>query len=674
MDNPLTAVVILFGAALAVAWLMRALRAPSILGFILAGIVIGPSGLHLIHDGGGHGNIHFFAELGLVLLLFTIGLELSPTPLIRMGLRLVVAAGLQMVTVTAVTALGLSMLLSLSTGAALIGGIAVALSSTAIVLKHLSDRGLVDTPAGSVTTGVLLLQDIAVILVLVLLPLFGQAAGSQAHWTTFVFKTLLALGGLALVTAAARLLMPVVVRLVFRHGGQELMTLFAIVMACMGAWLASLADWSWPLGSFIAGLLLAQTDLRHQLHAEITPFRDAFNALFFISIGMLVDLAVVSEYAGALTVAILATLIVKTLLTGGAVMAGGWPFRLALTAGLGLCTISEFGYVLVNEAVKLGMVPDDFLRLMIAWTVGTMLLGALFVPLAGPLATALSGGKPEPASAAAAHGHGAELSSHVIIVGYGLNGRNLATVLRATRIPHIVVEMNRNNAENARRDGTPVIVGDGVRSAILQSAALSTARALVVCVSDLHATRRIVAQVHAQRPDLYILARTRHIAELDRLYRLGAGDVIPEEFETSIEIFAHVLKEFGIPDNVIEQQVKLTRAGHYGMLRGRTAADRKLHVEWLRLLEATVTQTFMVFDNSPACGRTLSELDLRARTGVTVVAVTRGGKPTPNPPRDFRFDAGDVLVLVGTHHQLDKARVALSPPEPEPEPVAAGEE
>ncbi len=670
MHAALTVVLVLFGAALVAGWAMRALRAPAILGFLLAGIAVGPSGLNLIGHGAPETNLHFFAELGLVFLLFTVGLELSTTSLLRAGLRLLVAAALQIVLTAVVAGGGLLWLTPFSWPTAAILGLAVALSSTAIVLKHLSDRGETETPAGGLITGVLLLQDIAVILVLILLPLLSLAASRGAHWSVYALKIGGALAGLVAVTLVARLVVPRLVNLVFRFGGREMMTLFAIVIACLGAWLASLANWSWPLGAFIAGLLLAQTDVRHQLHAEIMPFRDTFNALFFVSVGMLVDLGVATQHAVPLLIVVVATLVLKAVLMGGAALVAGWPLRLALTAGIGLCTVSEFGYVLVSEATRLELIPASYLPLIVAWIVGTMLLGALLVPVAGPIGAALSrwlqpAGLAEAAQASGKAGAAdrPRRASHVIVVGYGVNGQNVATVLKATRIPFAVVEMNRSLAQRARQDGADVVVGDAARAAILQEVGLEAARALVVAISEVDATRRIVAQTHTSRPDLYILARTRYVSELDKLHGLGARDVIPEEFETSIEIFAHVLKEFGVPDNVIHQQVTLTRVGHYGMLRGR-AGDRHRHTEWLRLLELAVTQTYLIEQTSPAAGQTIRAVDLRARTGVTIVAVTRAGQPTPNPSPDFRLAAGDVLVLVGTHRQLDEARRALEPATP----------
>lgn len=664
--HSLTVVVVVFGAALVAAWFMRAIRAPTILGFLVVGMALGPFGVGLIGPEQGRDQVQFFADLGLVMLLFTVGLELAPEPALRMGGRLLLAAALQLGLTTLAAAAAMRFLLDFSWLAAWTGGLAVSVSSTAIILKHLSDRDQTDSPAGGLITGVSLLQDILVIVALVPLPLLALAAPVQAHWSLQLGKIGLAIGVLIVVSILARRAMPALVSLVFRFGGQELMTLFAIVMACVGAWLASLADWSWPLGSFIAGLLLAQTDVRHQLRAEIAPFREASNALFFVAIGMLADLRIFAQHGVALSVAIGATVVLKTILGSAAVLLAGWPLRLAVTAGLGLCTISEFGYVLMKEAGRLQIISPDFLPVFITWAVGTMVLGAVLVPTAAPL-SAIAVRRFDHAAAARAPLAGRRVqpgrpfASHVIVVGYGINGRNLARVLNATRIPFVVIEFNRANARTAREDGSPVIVGDAARMEILTRGGLSTARAVVVSIADRDATRRIVAQVHRAQPDVYILARTRYVAEIETLHRLGARQVIPEEFETSIEIFAHVLREFAVPDNVIDQQITLVRAGHYGMLRGRPT-DRDLRAEWLQVLEAAVTQTYLLATDSAACGRTIRDIELRARTGVTIVAVTRHGQPIANPQPDFQLMAGDVLVLVGAHRQLDDARALLDPP------------
>lgn len=662
--NFLTQTVLLFGAAIVVAWLFRVLRAPAVIGFLVAGVTIGPTGLGLITSDA----VGQFAELGLILLLFTVGLELSPTPLVRSGRRLLIAAILQITATTLIAAGAIRVGSNIPTIAGLVLGVAVALSSTAIVLNQLSERRQTESTGGTIITGVLLLQDVFVILLMLFLPLFGKAAGGTGFQPVkfdghVAMRGLLSVAALASVVVIAKFALPIALRLVVRWGGRELITLFAVVMASAGAWLAARAGWSPALGACIAGLLLSQTHLSHQLFAEIVPFRDVFNALFFMSMGMLVDLPAVADHLPLIAVAIVVTLILKCLIAGGAVMVAGWPLRLGLYVGLGLCTVSEFGYVMAREADRLGILPQGVMAHLVAYTVGTMMLGAMIFPAADWLADQISRlWKPRqilPASDSDRSSGSSSLEQHVMIIGYGLNGQNLAKVLRATKVPYCVIEMNHSLAALAREQGDRVLIGDAARMAILEHAGIATARALVIAINDQQATRRIVVQARAARPDLYILARTRYTTELDVLHALGAQEVIPEEFETSIEIFSHVLKHLGIPDNIIEAQVTIIRSGRYGMLRGRPAAVRP--ADLIGMLEATATQTFLLESGSPACGRTIRDIDLRAKCGATIIAVVRSGKPMTNPGADFRFESNDVLVLVGGHKQLDEAKALLSP-------------
>lgn len=655
MLSELSAILALFGSAVVAAWMLRFLRLPAVLGFLIAGIVLGP-GLGLIDPD----EIHFFAELGLVMLLFSIGLELSLEPLVRVGGRLLATAGLQMGLTGLVAALAIQALLPMPWTAAALVGLAVAISSSAIVLIQLSQRGEVDTPAGTLVTGVLILQDLVVIVAMALLPLAAlalgaadaeQAAGGERH----ILLTVIAL---LLVAGAGWFVVPWVTHQLFRSGGREWMTLFAVLMATLGAWLADQANWSWALGACVAGLLLAQTDLRHQLHAEITPFRDVFNALFFISIGMLVDFDVLAEHGLVLALLIGGTLVAKIIIMTVAALLGGWTLRLSLASGFALCTVSEFSYVLASEASEIGLLPQTLMPILVAWTVGSMLMGSLLIPAAGPLAYAIArrfspASRGEPAAVAPAAQHG-----HVIVVGFGVNGANLARVLRATAIPHVIVEMNRARLAQAAASHERVVVGDAVRLPILQQAGLMSAQVLVVAIADAFATRRIVAQARDARRDLYIVARTRYVLEIDALRRLGADLVIPEEFETSIEIFAHVLRSLAIPDNVIAQQAAIVRAGQYAMLRAN-AGDAAPRSELMRALELTATQTFLLQAEHAAANRTIRELDCRKRTGVSIVAITRAGQPIPNPDPETKLHKGDVLVLVGAHRQLEQARRLL---------------
>lgn len=645
--------VLIFGSALLVAWLFRVLRAPAIIGFLFTGLLIGPSGVGLIPAN----DVAQFAEIGLLLLLFTVGLELTPETLFRSGPQIVIASLIQMFATIGATAVAIKLGYSAGAVAAVLIGIAVALSSTAIVLKQLADLRQTDSPSGAIITAILLVQDIFIIMVMMTKPMF--AAASTASLGAVATRGLLAITGLIATTLIIRRVLSPLLRWLVGPGARELVTLLAVFMACAGAYCAELVGWSGALGACIAGLLLAETDLRHQLFADILPFRDVFNALFFISMGMLVDLPAVAPHLPFIAGAIVGVIFAKAAIAAFAVRIAGWPLRLAIQVGLGLCTISEFSYIVAREAAELEIISQNWVKVLLAVTVGTMLLGATLVPISDRIASALSRfakpGKPIPPSPdaeAALH--------HVIIVGYGLNGHNLATVLRETRVPFCVIEMNRYLADRARIEGCRVVVGDAAQSTILEHAGLHDARALVIAIDDQHATRLIVAQAHHARSDLFILARTRYLSELDTLYKLGARVVIPEEFETSIEIFAHVLKEFGIPDNIIENQILMVRSGRYGMLRGSPTTARQ-RSEILQMLDATATQTFLIPTDSPAHGRSMKDLDLRAKSGATVIAIVRSGKPLTNPSPDTHMQHGDVLVLVGSHAQLDTAKALLAP-------------
>ncbi|MEE8170399.1 MAG: cation:proton antiporter [Phycisphaerae bacterium] len=644
----LQSTVLLFGTALLTTLVLRVIRVPTVAGFLLAGVLIAR---FVPPDA-----VENLAEVGLVLLMFTVGLELSPRRLWTAGRRTVGVGALQIAATTAVVFAVAWIATRGSATAAVVVGVTVAISSTAIVLKWLADRAETDTPAGRVIVSALLLQDLAVVAFLLILPLMAGVGGAHTEASFRADRLAILLGSLV----AAWFGLPRLVSVAARLGGRELLALLAVVCAAAGAWLAAEAGWSPALGAFLFGLVLAESDERHQLAAEILPFRDVFNALFFMSIGMLLNVRLVAEQPLAVIGAILAVLIVKALVAGGIARLLGWPVRVSTMVGIGLSTMSEFALPITHEALSIGVIDGRTREWLMAVTVGSMLFGALWLSAAPRLAAMvdairLRGRRRIEADAASQD----VVSGHVIIVGYGLNGANLARVLRASGIPYTVVEMNRTLAAHARADGCDrVLAGDATGSWMLQRGGVDTARALVVAINDVEACRRIVSLAAQRRPDLFILARSRFVSEIETLSRLGATRVIPEEFETSIELFAHVLKEYGVADNVVAAHVEMVRAGGYRMLRGLPASGTA-SAELMRVLEATATQTYQLLPDGGAAGRTLRELDLRARTGVTIIAIVRSGKPTTSPPPEMRLEVGDVLVLVGAHAGLEKAKALL---------------
>jgi CPA2 family monovalent cation:H+ antiporter-2 len=646
-------IVIILATTLLVARFFLFLRAPSIVGFILAGMAIGPHAGKFIQQE----DVGELAELGLILLLFIIGLELSPKPMLRMGKSLMVTATFQIVATSVIAASCAYLFTDLGNAPVLIVGLAVSFSSTAIVLKQLADLDATKTLRGMIITGVLLIQDVIVILIMLFLPFFAIDTG--ANWGQSLLMALLGLAGIGVIAFAGRRVLPIFLDTVVRPGGKEFVTLFAILMAVGGAWLADLGGWSLPLGACIAGLLLAETDLRHQLAAESLPFRDVFNALFFVSLGMLFDPSVAVEYALPLGVAIVATLLIKIAICTTGVMVARWPFLIALQVGLGLCTVSEFGYVLVYEAAKLELVPPDMMEIFIVYALGTMMTGAILIPLSNPIIALLTGGGKAQANHEPTDSHKQTIhENHVVIVGYGINGQNIARVLQSTNIPHVVIEMDPAMREVEIPEATHIIWGDGSHLPVLEHAGIRKARALVVAINDSQATLRVVSQAKLLRPDLYILARTHFNSDIDELYALGAEKVISEDYETSIEIAARILKEMNLPDNVVTGEIAALRAGHYSLLRGGPT-DEKVLDDFTKFLQTTATRTYFLAKDSMACGKTIGELELQTKSGVLIIAILRKGVPTINPPSDFELNAEDVLVLVGSHKQLEDAEVFL---------------
>jgi CPA2 family monovalent cation:H+ antiporter-2 len=643
--NLLGDLVIILAVALPIVLLFERLTIPSIVGFIIAGIVIGPHGTGLIADS--H-QVDRLAEFGVVLLLFVVGLELSFRRLARLR-GVVLWAGTVQVLVTALVAGAAAHAAGLPVPESVLLGFLLVHSSTAIIFKILSDRGELDAPHGRITAGILLVQDLSLVPMVLLARLLGTPEAASVSAVLLVLIE--AAVALVLVVAAAQLLMPATLRFVVRFQNRELFV-GAVVLFCLGtAWVASQFGLSLALGALIAGLVISESEYSNQVVADVLPFRDALTSVFFVSVGMLMRVDSLAVALLPLLGAAAVLLVLKT----GIVFAAVFPVyrspRVALVVAASLGALGELSFVLAGVGREVGILPAAHHESFIAVAVLTM-LAAPFLMNAGPrLAllfsrTAADKGAPDEAPTAP--------RDHVLVVGYGLNGRHLAHVLRATSLPYLILELSQERVEQAQRAADPILYGDATSAAVLRKAGAAAASAIVIAISDPVATRRIVALARHCAPATTIVVRTRYVAEIEELQRLGATEVIPEEFETSVEIFARVLRHLRIPRNVISSHVDLIREEAYGMLRGfrlpRQTLDQLDHI-----LAATTTESFLVTATSPAVGQTLGELRLRQTAGVTIIAVVRRDRPLATPGPDFRIEAGDILVIVGSHAELDAA-------------------
>jgi len=647
---------IVLAATISIVFLFHKLRLPAIVGFLLAGVIMGPNGLKWIRA---IEQVETLAEIGVVLLLFTIGLEFSLERILPIRRHVLWAGGLQIVLTTlAVVLISSSLGFSLEVG--IFYGFLVSLSSTAIVLRIYNERGEIDAPQGRWAAGILLFQDLCIVPMILLVPILGQSGrGSYLLIGWALVKAVLLLG---LIVLAARRLLPWILRQVALLRNRELFILFVILVGLGTAWLTSEAGLSLALGAFIAGLVISESEFSHQIVADILPLRDTFSGIFFISIGMLLDLHFLAQ--DVFTPLLNSSLIVA--LKSAVVLLVLWlvygSVRLGVVLALSLAQIGEFSFILARAGQDYGLLSAVGEQTFLAASILSMIATPFLIQGAHRIAFGLqgiTGKKPGQESPEPGEGTGSPGTGHVIIVGYGLNGQNLSRVLREVGVPYRILEMDPALVRQAKEAGEPIVFGDGTRPEVLKNVAAEGARVLVVAISDPVATAHVVSQARRLRDDLYLIVRTRYVAQIDRLYRLGADQVIPEEFETSVEIFARVLQQYHIPRNVISLQVDLIRKEHYGTLRGLHLQGKRLD-ELSQFLAGTTTDTCLILEESPAAGKSLGDLQLRTLSGAAVIAVVRNGQSIPNPGGDCVLAAGDVLVLMGDHKALDQATRMLS--------------
>lgn len=665
-------ILIIFLASVPVAFLCLRMKLPLVVGLMLTGIAIGPYGLGLITDVAG---VEILAEIGIMLLLFTIGLEFSLKRLREMKRLVLLGGGLQIIlTITVIAAL--AAVIGRQLTQAVFFGFLVALSSTAIVLKSYVDRNEIDAPHGRVGIGILLFQDICVVPMLLLIPLLsGEDVVTLA---SIIIKIGTSVGLLALVVFGAWLLVPLFLKQVVRLRSAEVFLLTIVLLSLGLAWVTAELGLSLAMGAFIAGVVLADSDFSHQATAEILPFRDIFNSLFFVSIGMLLSLGVLGKHIGFVALLAIGLIGGKALIVWGVVRLLGYPQRISAMAALGLAQIGEFSFVLAKSGRSVGLLPDgdyqSFLAASIISMIATPFLIA-FAPRFGMyVQSVLRDGRSHKVDNCEADDidltSSGGLQNHVVIVGYGLNGRNLARVLRSVDVAYVVLELNAEVVKRAKLEGEKINFGDSTRREVLRHAQIERAAALVLAMSDPQAARLTVKQSRRLNENLHIIVRTRYVSEINELFELGADEVIPEEFETSIEIFSRVLTRYGFARNVIESQIEAIRRQGYQFLRSSStppSGTMTINVA----LDATSTETVKLGPQSLVVGKNLGELDLRGKTGATIIAVLHNGETKISPGARYRLCADDTVVLLGARDAIEKA-ISILTGEDHPSEVVIG--
>lgn len=571
MSRTLTDILIVMAVAVVVTLLFSRIRLPALVGLFVAGVLIGPHAFGLIKS---PESVEQLADVGVIFLLFTLGLEMSFKRMARLARVLLMAGPLQVV-LTGGAGMGVGYAFGLSTKEALVLGMLVALSSTAVVLKTLTERAESDTPVGRNALGILIFQDILVVPMMLALPWLG---GEEPD---------LPIGGPVLAAVAVGVVLAVVVltkwvipRVLYEAARARSADIFLMVVVAICFAVAALSaqlGLSLALGAFLAGLIISESEYGHQSLGLVMPFRNLLVSFFFVSIGMLLDPSFLASRWWMVLLGAIGLMVVKTVTGTIAVEALGYPLRVSLGTGLALNQVGEFSFVLAAVATSHALLPEDLRQGFLAVAVLTMAVTPIIMALSPRACQAterlhlprwLIAGRD--VGVAEEHVH----ADHLLIVGYGINGRNLARAAREFDFPYTIVEMNPKTVREEVARNEPMHFGDATNEAVLTQAGAQRARAAAVVIGDPAATRGTVAQLRRMNPGLHIIARTRFLSEVQPLYKLGANDVVPEEFETSIEIFHRMARHFDLPEEAVLNLESAIREDHYGVLR-RAQSDRE---------------------------------------------------------------------------------------------------
>lgn len=645
--------VFIFGVAIGITFLFYQLRIAPIVGYLIAGVLLGPSVLGITKD---VASIEVLAEVGVILLLFLIGVEFSLDEFLRINRKMFLSGFLQIFLTAAVVML-IAIIFGASISQGLFVGFLVAMSSTAIVMKVLTDRGEMDSPHGRLTAAILILQDLSVVVIVLLMPVLGGRSGFSAF--EVMLNVLFALSFVGMVIVVSRSLVPFMLYRVVQTHSRELF-LLSIVLICFGtAYLTSLAGLSLALGAFLAGLIISESEYGHQAFSEILPLKDIFSILFFVSIGMLLDVDSILRDPWVVLLGVAGILMIKFAAGMLVPVAIGYPARIGVLVAVALAQIGEFSFVLSKEGLNYGLISFGDYQVFL----GSAIITMIFTPFMIQGSTRLSDAVERlPLSDTVKFGRFHEertekedWKNHVIVVGFGLNGRNVSRVLDASRIPFIVLELNPETVRVEKKRGIPIMYGDATKESVLEKVNLMNARTVVIAISDASATRRIVELTRRLNPFVYIIARTRYTNEINPLYSLGANDVIPEEFETSIEIISRVLHRYFIPAIEIEKHILDIRKDGYEMLR-KVQHKYALFPELKQHLPDSEIETVRIKEGSIMAGKTLEEVGFRKKFGVTVLAVQRGKETIANPSGDTNLLPEDIVILIGTRAELQVFR------------------
>ena len=635
--------------SIAVVYICSIIKIPSIIGFMITGIIAGPNSFGLV---GAMEQVKVFSEIGVVLLLFTIGIEFSFTELIK-SKKFILVGGFAQVGLTIIAAFIISKLFNLPTNSSIFIGFLICLSSTAIVLKVYQSNAMIDSIYGKVSLSILIFQDIIIIPMILLIPLLTSSAIEINEFPYIILFKIL--GVILFVIIGTKWIIPKLFYLVAKTRIKELFLFVVIALCSVVPWLTHEIGLSLAIGAFIVGMMISETDYNHQTLGLIIPFKDIFTSFFFISIGMLFDINYFLNNIPIVLLLVLSIILLKSILSAIAIGFLRLPLRIMIIVGFSICQIGEFSFVLSQLGYEKNLLSNDFFQLFLSTSIFTMLLTPSIINLSVkisdwtqklPIPEKIKTGR-----AVDTIEKNIEYKNHLIIVGYGVNGKNVAKSAKYCKIPYVIIEMNPGTVKTEKSKGEPIYFGDATYEAIFDSLNIQKARVVVIAINDPAATRRITKLVSMMNPHIYTIVRTRYLQEITVLKELGAKDVVPEEFETSIEIFTRVLRHYLIPKNEIENFTYDIRESNYNMFRNINVQKYNL----FNIPEIEVN-LFKLKMNCCLIGKSIAEVELRSKFGVTVLGIQRELTLISNPDPKIVFEENDVLILLGKPDSIINAK------------------
>lgn len=642
--------VILLVFSILVVFILNRFKIPSILGFLFTGVIIGPHGLSLIKA---VDEIEVMSEIGVILLLFVIGMEISIKQLLSIKKTVFVGGSIQ-VGLTVLVAFSVYYMLGYPLNESVFIGFLFSLSSTAIVLKVFQDRNELDTAHGKNALGILIFQDLIVVPMMLLVPILS---GDSTDITTSIITLLVkAIIVVAITIVSARYLVPKLMYIIAKTGSKELFLLTTITICFAVAFLTSEAGLSLALGAFLAGLIVSESEFSHQATSIVLPFKELFTSLFFISVGMLLNLPFFIDNFLIVIILVISVFFVKSIIASLAVLVLKYPPQTVILTGISLFQVGEFAFILSKVGIEYGLLSESANQLFLSVSIFSMLLTPFVIIFSERIAYGVLKinwlNKLQSGSHITEDNNSDQLENHLVIIGLGVNGGNLVKASKFMKIPFIGVELDAEQVQLFKKDGVPVLFGDASEDHILESLNLIKARAVVIAISDREETKTILSKIRHITQSLYAIVRTRYIKDVEELHALGADEVIPEEYETSIEIFNRVLHNFLVPQEDIDNLTNALRSDDYLFFQKKFEPPKDYKLPEIQ--DFNITTLKVSTDTSKLFKKTIGELDVRNHYHINILSIKRHKNFINVVKPSDKICRGDILFIQGKQQNIDR--------------------